>query len=200
MKTKEILESAERSVRSVLGEQPSHAENFYCDGNELTSLEGCPITVKDNFIAYGNNFTSFKGGPTTVGGIMYIYKNRLKSFEGAPKYIGKHFYVHDNEISSFEGAPRFVGANFILTRNKLDSLKGIHKYVKQINGVLNVSENNVSSHVLGVLRIEGLEALVLDPPAKEVQDIINKHLAGDRNIFDCQEELIAAGCEEFAKL
>lgn len=200
MKTKDLLESKERSVRSVYGKQPSHAQIFYCDSNELTSLEGSPITVKDSFVAYRNNFTSFKGGPTTVGGIMYIYRNRLKSFEGAPEYIGKNFIVNDNEISSFEGAPRFIGGNLLLIRNKLDSLKGIHKYIKQINGVLNVSENNVSSHVLGVLRIEGLEALILDPVAKEVQDIINKHLAGDRDIFACQEELINAGFEEFAKL
>ena len=35
---------------------------------------------------------------------------------------------------------------------------------------------------------------------KEVSAIINDHLKKDRDIFACQEELINAGFEEYAKL
>lgn len=34
----------------------------------------------------------------------------------------------------------------------------------------------------------------------DVQNIINKHLKGDRDVFACQEELIEAGYDEFAQL
>ncbi len=35
---------------------------------------------------------------------------------------------------------------------------------------------------------------------ESIQDILNRHLEGDRDIFACQEDLLEAGYEAFAKL
>jgi hypothetical protein len=59
-------------------------------------------------------------------------------------------------------------------------------------------DNPITSHILGVLLIEGCELIILDYP--KVHNIINKHLKGDRDVFACQEELIEAGFDEYAKL
>jgi hypothetical protein len=50
---------------------------FWCDHNELTSLEG---------------------GPSSVGGDFYCHNNRLTSLEGCPSSVGGSFYFHNNPI------------------------------------------------------------------------------------------------------
>jgi hypothetical protein len=52
--------------------------------------------------------------------------------------------------------------------------------------------------VLGLMRIKGLTKVYLDN--KQVMDILNKYLKGDRDIIRCQSELLDAGLEEYAKL
>ena len=42
--------------------------NFYCNGNNLTSLEGAPETVGGEFSCYNNRLTSLAGAPETVKG------------------------------------------------------------------------------------------------------------------------------------
>ena len=46
--------------------------------------------------------------------------------------------------------------------------------------------------------IDGLKFVGLDN--EKVENIINKHLKGERDVFACQEELIEAGYEEYAQL
>lgn len=52
--------------------------------------------------------------------------------------------------------------------------------------------------VLSFLKMPDVTAVTLKN--KEVEKIVNKHLKGHRDVFACQEELIAAGFEEYAKL
>jgi hypothetical protein len=55
--------------------------------------------------------------------------------------------------------------------------------------------------VLGLLLIDGLKAAFFSQGWNdELQTIINKHLAGERDVFACQEELIENGLEDFAQL
>ena len=59
------------------------------------------------------------------------------------------------------------------------------------------TNNPIESHVLGLLKIKGLQEVRLDDI--QLTKIINKYLPlGD--LLDCQEELIEAGYEEFAQL
>ena len=58
---------------------------------------------------------------------------------------------------------------------------------------------NLKTHMLGILLIKDLKKISFSDNI-EVQNIINKHLDGDRDILECQEELITNGLKEFAKL
>ena len=42
--------------------------NFYCHGNNLTSLEGAPESVGVKFYCFNNELTSLEGAPRTIGG------------------------------------------------------------------------------------------------------------------------------------
>lgn len=178
MKLKELFESEERSILSVKGEQPhKFNRDYYCNHIQLTSLQGSPSLVTGSFHCYNNDLTSLKGGP---------------------KDVSKDFHCFNNELVSLEGAPTIIGGNFYCSGNKLTSLKGIHKIIKLIGSVGYFDNNLITSNVLGLLKIEELRQVKLDE--KKVERIINKHLKGDRDIFACQEDLVNAGFEDFAKL
>ena len=59
MKVSELFEDEERSVLSVMGEQPEQCEGcFYCEDKALTSLEGVPSFIGLDLICYDNDLTS----------------------------------------------------------------------------------------------------------------------------------------------
>jgi hypothetical protein len=179
MKVHELFEAKERSILSVMGKQPEHVDgDFYCSDNKLTSLEGAP---------------------SSVGGNFFCSDNKLTSLERAPSSVGGTFFCSDNKLTSLEGAPSSVGGDFFCTANKLTSLHNIHKQIKHIGSEhADFNNNPIKSHVLGLLLIDGLKYVFLDN--KKVEEIITKHLLGERDVFACQEELIEAGLEDFAQL
>ena len=52
--------------------------SFVCEGNKLTSLEGCPEIVQDNFWCNHNYLTSLKYCPKTVNGSFSCYNNKVE--------------------------------------------------------------------------------------------------------------------------
>jgi hypothetical protein len=88
----------------------------------------------------------------------------------------------------------------------LKSLEGIHLHIKSIGynagtsgrGTINFIRCPIESHVLGLLLIENLKYVTLDN--QKVKTIINKYLDGSRDVFECQQELMDAGLDEYAQL
>jgi hypothetical protein len=97
---------------------------FYCDNNNLTSLEGAPQSVGGIFYCAKNNLTSLEGAPQSVGGSFYCDNNNLTSLEGAPQSVGGGFYCDNNNLTSLEGAPQSVGGGFYCDNNNLTILEG----------------------------------------------------------------------------
>jgi hypothetical protein len=96
---------------------------FYCQYNNLTSLEGCPESVSGTFECENNHLTSLEGGPKSIGGSFYCYNNRLTSLENGPKSVGDGFYCSYNNLTSLKGCPESVGGGFDCSRNKLKTFE-----------------------------------------------------------------------------
>jgi len=90
--------------------------NFFCDGNDLTNLEGAPHTVGGHFFCAESNLTSLKGGPHTVKGDFFCEDNKLTSLEGAPKIVKGDFICRSNNLTSLEDLPKTIGADLVLDR------------------------------------------------------------------------------------
>ena len=95
--------------------------NFWCNNNNLTSLEGAPREVGGNFECSQNKLTSLRGAPREVGGDFMCYKNNLTSLKGAPREVGEDFWCQRNKLTSLKGAPREVGGNFYCYENNFKS-------------------------------------------------------------------------------
>ena len=76
--------------------------NFHCDHNQLTSLEGAPVSVGGDFYCDHNHLTSLEGAPVSVGGSFYCNNNHLTSLRGAPVSVGGSFYCHHNSVEFTE--------------------------------------------------------------------------------------------------
>ncbi len=86
--------------------------NFYCDGNELTSLKNVPIEVGKNFDCSYNKLTSLKGSPKEIGGTFKCVFNKLTTLKGSPDKVGKHFDCSYNLLENLKGVPKEIGGNF----------------------------------------------------------------------------------------
>ena len=192
-----LTKSIENGKFTIDGSKLKVAGNFYCNYSELTSLEGAPSSVDGNFYCNVNQLTNLEGAPSSVGEDFDCCDNELTSLEGAPSSVGGNFYCNYNELTSLAGVPSSVGRNFSCRNNKLTSLSNIHKTIKEVDGYMNFEKNPIKSSVLGLVKIRGVTDVMFDN--KKLEKIMNKYLPlGD--IFDCQEELIEAGLEEFAEL
>ena len=72
--------------------------NFYCSGNNLTSLEGSPIEVNGNFYCHGNKLESFEYAPKIIRGDFGCEWNNIKSFEYFPNFVKRYFLCIGNPI------------------------------------------------------------------------------------------------------
>lgn len=115
---------------------------FYCNKNELISLEGSPKEVFD-FHANHNKLTSLKGGPIKVARYQCSY-NLLTNLEYSPKEV-KTFNCSHNQLKSLQGLEKvsslYCSYNLLAnleyspkevetlycSYNQLESLKGIGK-------------------------------------------------------------------------
>jgi len=116
--------------------------NFYCNNNQLTSLEGGPRFVGGNFYCYDNQLTSLEGAPESVGRDFYCRDNQLTSLEGAPESVGRDFNCSNNKLTSLEGTPSHVGGGFYCYDNQLTSLEGSPQ---SVNGNFYCYNNQLTS-------------------------------------------------------
>lgn len=157
---------------------------------QLTTLDFDGQIIDGDFDCEDNQLTNFKGGPIEVEGNFHAGNNKLTSLDGVASKIKGWFNIYDN---------------------KLTSLQGIHKLFKggYIKEGIDLSGNKIESHLLGLLLIPELEVIhydgdrVLNQTMKNCEkaiQIINKHLEGDKDVIECQQELIAAGLKAYAQL
>ena len=108
-------------------------DNFYCDNNQLTSLDGAPKTVDGRFYCGSNQLTSLEGAPQTVGRSFYCANNQLTSLDGAPKTVKGNFNCGSNQLASLEGAPKTVKGNFNCASNPVseETLASIFSLMKK---------------------------------------------------------------------
>jgi hypothetical protein len=171
----------------------------------LKKLNG-PTYVSDNVDFEGCvDLESLENGPTRVNGYFDITRCRsIKNLKGGPVHIGKQCIInHCTNLSSLEGiAKEILGINLeIEDCPKLKSLD----FIPTIEGPWGISiKNTPIFNLLKLLKIPKLESITIAdqfelPFTKELEQIIQKYLPlGD--VMDCQEELIAAGFEKYARL
>ena len=156
--------------------------------------------IKGYFDCSDTNLISLKFVPQRVEDDFRCSRTRIISLEFAPKHVEGSFYCYKTDITSLEFAPQYVGSIFNCSDTKITSLKGIGKdYLKEVKGIIYLNDcHELKSNMLGLLLVKGLQRIYFDN--NEIEEIFNRHLQGERDILDAQEELITKGFKEYAKL
>jgi hypothetical protein len=115
--------------------------SFYCQDNELISLEGSPRDV-GIFDCSKNKLKTLEGGPVDVRGFFSCDDNNLKTLNGSPSNVSRWFSCSNNNLKTLEGSPNVVNGEFVCHNNELESLKGI---TKNITDRLYINHNNIKS-------------------------------------------------------
>jgi hypothetical protein len=111
-------------LTSLEGAPLSVGGDFYCDDNQLTSLKGCPLSVGGNFGCSFNKLTTLKGGPKEVGVHFDCQNNQLTSLESSPKSVGGNFFCSGNQLTNLVGGPEVVIGYYYASRNRINSFEG----------------------------------------------------------------------------
>ena len=87
--------------------------SFYCSSQGLEDFLGIRFGKVDGyFYCDGNQLRTLEGSPREVGRYFYCYSNQLRTLEGSPREVGGHFYCSGNPLISLEGAPEVIKGQF----------------------------------------------------------------------------------------
>lgn len=154
----------------------------------------------DSVAINGIRLTSLEGSPKQFK-YFDCSNNQLDILTGGPEIITNTFKCDDNKLIDLQGAPKEVWAEFHCKRNPITNLQGIGKdFLRRCNEI-KIHEDKIKSHVLGLMLVKDLDHFTGFAAMEELWvRIIRKHLNADRDLLDCQEELISKGLKEYAKL
>ena len=194
-----------------------HNVNGVCVSNiGIENFYGSPSLVRDNFWCMGaelNDEDGFSGMSGKVGGHLNgSTVTHISNFKGLENCDITHVYfggdTKPNEaietaikIDNIVGLPKVLKLFF--TYN-LRSVSGIHKQCPNLE-CLHFSRN-VPDGLLSILRTNNrkfefkFDANKNPKKLEMAYEIIRDHVFGDRNVFECQEEMLINGLKEYAKL
>ena len=97
---------------------------FYCNDNNLKSLEGSPVEVNGVFNCRFNKLISFEYAPKIIRGGFICSYNNIKSFEYFPSFIRDYFWCDRNPI--YEVWKLFQDTSKIELLNDFDIFRDEH--------------------------------------------------------------------------
>lgn len=147
---------------------------------------------------------SLYGSPSKVGGNFRACHTKITSLEGGPSVIEGSCDVSRSYLTSINGVARTIGGSLDLRITQIKSLQGIEKKIHHLGRALHLP-TSLQSHLLGIFLIPHFtgpvqfEFDVIQGGKEKLSNIINGHLK-DKDVHACQQELIDAGYEKFARL
>lgn len=161
------------------------APKIIVDTKLLSSLENFPLRLGEGNLDSNNHLA------------------KKKVLENSRKFA-LEFHEYNDHITTLEFFPEITIGSLFLQKVTHLNLARCNKYMKEVHGIISLSDF-YKGPVLSLLLVKGLKALDISrlgsaKSTTDVEKIINNHLGKDGDILECQEELITAGCKEYAKL
>ena len=160
----------------------------------------------DNYDLRSGEFLIKNGKIDVIANFCYIEEVE-QDIDELPENIRfgnvRLFYYKNCTLTNFDLIPNKAESIFFLAGTEVpSSLKGLAKVLKQCKKI--TLNKSVKSGLLEVFKIHGIEALAYNPGKRETKKnpiekaikIVNTHLASG-DVFQCQEDLHAAGLGQF---
>ncbi len=178
------------------------------DNSLLFSVGKMPLGVTDlSFMADAADVIELKR--------VVITSNRgLTSLVGCPQDAEVVEISRNVDMTGLKGITKNVGSELTISMNpKITSFHNIHKHVSRIgfgDGQL-ILDGCVQRDILGLLLIPGLASILIDnnggrSPSDDLRksvNIINTYLKqkqSSHRLFDCYEEMLEIGLDQYARI
>lgn len=184
----------------------------YMENGEFNMVGDWPYIDDSLLVKYQGQFylpfQIHKWHNPTRDGDFTLTNSKLTSLIGLPNEIQGSFSIENCEnIKNVEGCPSIIKG---LLFNWIDMpiTNNIHKTVKEVKKIILPFEY---MGFLSFLHIKNLQNVVKSFGSTKLKyknyhdkeqaiEIVNNHLLEDRDILECQEELITKGLKAYAKL
>lgn len=146
-----------------------------------------------------------------ITGDFECSNNLLVSLQGAPDEVTNDFECYYNQLSSYEFLPKKIGRNLYLGNDRVTSLVDIDWSSLYVEEGIFLDTARIKRGGLGLLLLKMGPHAFLQDIKYHIEfgghdyltapfQIIAKYIGKPNDIFDCQNELIEAGFEEYAQL
>jgi hypothetical protein len=161
--------------------------------NEHVNLERCVrLESLDHFPKMG---TSERGTSVNISSCR-----ALRSLKGLPKILTSFLVMEWFQGTTLEGMPEELGKSLYLSNGRMHSLDYLPKRMPGEDATIHLSHLKFAKNFLAVFKVRELTRVTIDD-IKPLERIMNKHLkSSNRDVMDCQEEMIESGYSEYAKL
>ncbi|KKR96732.1 MAG: hypothetical protein UU48_C0026G0002 [Candidatus Uhrbacteria bacterium GW2011_GWF2_41_16] len=99
------------------------------DNNPSLKLNGYPKRVGENFYCQLNDLSSLQGMPEEVRGFIGFDKSNLSSLVGLPRKVTGGLFLSNNQLENLDGISREISGSLFLGYNKkltsLEALRGV---------------------------------------------------------------------------
>jgi hypothetical protein len=116
--------------------------HFYCNDNQLKSLEGSPTQMTKSFDCSKNQLQSLAYGPKTTQGFN-CSSNQLTSLEHSPELVDGNFNCSFNQLTSLKFLSPIIRDSLDANSNQITHLKDIEHC--KIRRIINVNNNKITS-------------------------------------------------------
>lgn len=198
--TPEILERMKKATQGTVRLNDQGKLECFSSFNVNTGV------VEDLFIDVKTHELKYQ--LVNVRGDFNLGNLKLASFKNFPLKVFFGVDAWGNNFSSLEGITPIIDTTLRLSLNKnLTSFANIGKFIKKCGHI--VVPADLKSNILGTIMIHNLHTLTIDdneasydqvPELAKALFICNEHLAGERDVLECREELVQARLKEYAKL
>lgn len=170
--------------------------NIDSDGEVSIVANGHDIAFTENTILVGKNHLPIQFNDIRAHAVEMMSMS-ITSLKGLPKVLDARLELTDLlNLTSLEGLPSSI-THLKIVRCRLN-FEGISDILQNINSHhLEMYGCEVVSGGIGLIFVKGLTRITGHQPAF---GIIERYLGRPDDIFECQNELIEAGYEAYARL
>jgi hypothetical protein len=141
---------------------------------------------------------------------MEVENTSFTSLQGFNFNIVSLWLLNNLQLETLEGLNSVTNINLIGT-NKIFNLQGFRKFAPKKLKIIQLQDWYFKSHLLSLMTLPEFKTLrigsSIDSTIKSQEGykifdravrVINNHLQGERDVLDCQEQLITEGLKEYA--
>lgn len=179
--------------------------DFNASNSGISYLYGMPKVVLGSVRLRNVPLKSFEGmSPVISGSIEGSSSISIKNFKGLENVAVKNLtWVPAIDSGAHIETVEFLPETLTELMIGADSLSGLNKICPDLNELF-IDPTDRSSHWLSILLMKRLRSPSVNgkdnKTAVKAFQILHKHFQEDKDVLDCQEEMIKAGLKEFAKL